>query len=138
METTGLEDDAALRTGLMVAANRQSDQWTRSKPTSGVDKCHKQTRTAETASLFTTSSHEREKQRRQVKAERLGGSVSVAMRTAPLARKRVPGIDPAIGIGTFAVAMHVRSQRTGNCPDSPICALASSSDPVLPQQVLAI
>jgi len=41
-----------------------------------------------------------QKRRRQIKAERLGGSVSVAMRTAPLARKRVPGIDPAIGIGT--------------------------------------
>jgi len=41
-----------------------------------------------------------EKRRRQVKAERLGGSVSVATGTAALARKRVLGINPAIGIST--------------------------------------
>ena len=47
-----------------------------------------------------------QKRRRQIKAARLGGSVSVATGIAPLARKRVLGIDPAKASVPLAVAMH--------------------------------
>jgi len=68
------------------------------------------------------------KRRRQVKAERPGGSVSVAMRTAPLARKRVLGIDPAIGIGTargrHALGVARELAIAGIAPFAPLQAVA--------------
>jgi hypothetical protein len=69
-----------------------------------------------------------QKRRRQVKAGRLGRSVSVATGTASLARKRVPGIDPAIGIGTVrgrhALVVARELAIAGIAPCAPLQAVA--------------
>jgi len=69
-----------------------------------------------------------QKRRRQVKAERLGDSVSAAMGTVPLARKRVLGIDPAIGIrtarGRHALGVARELAIAGIAPFAPLQAVA--------------
>ena len=66
-------------------------------------------------------------------------SVSAPIGAVPLVREQVLGIDPAIGISTArgGHALGVAGEH-GNCRDSPIGALASSTYPVRSQQARAI
>src|SRR5260370_41706332 len=90
--------------------------------------CQSDSRTAANTSPFFTSSALARSAGGKFKAERVGGSVSVAMGTAPLARKRVLGVDPAIGIRTararHALAVVGELALAGIAPYAPLQAVA--------------